>query len=202
MGRRSDHTSEQLREMILEKAWNLIEEEGIEKLTARRIATAIGYTPGTIYSFFASMEALQLHLNTKTLNLLYEALTDPDCNNPDNEPIKNMKLMAENYISFAQKYRPHWLLLFENRLEHLKKDQDWYQEKINKLFEPLEDQMSAFYSNNQRRKRKIATRVLWASVHGICFLKETGRLSLVGEEKNTEDLSNFLIDNFIRGIQQ
>ncbi len=201
MGRRSDHTPEQLKEMILEEAWNVIEKEGIDKLTARRIATAIGYTPGTIYSFFTSMEMLQLHLNAKTLNLLHETLSDPECNNPDNKPIKNMKLMAKNYISFAQKYRPHWLMLFENRLEHLKKDEGWYQEKIDRLFEPLEAQMSAFYSDNQKRKRKVATRVLWASVHGICFLKETGRLSLVDEEKSTEHLSTFLIENFIRGLK-
>ena len=200
MGRRSDHTPEQLKEMILEEAWNVIEKEGIEKLTARRIASAIGYTPGTIYSFFTSMEMLLLHLNAKTLNLLYEALSDPECNNPNNKPIKNMKLMAKNYISFAQRYRQHWLLLFENRLEHLKKDESWYQEKIDRLFAPLERQMSAFYSDSQTRKKKIATRVLWASVHGICFLKETGKLSLVGEEKNTEEFSYLLIDNFMMGV--
>lgn len=200
MGRRSDHTPEHLKEMILEESWRVIEKEGIEKLTARRIASAIGYTPGTIYSFFNSMETLQLHLNARTLDLLYAALSDPKCNHPDNGPIKNMKLMARNYISFAQKYRPHWLLLFESRLEYLKKDETWYQEMINRLFTPLEGQMSVYFSDKQKRKKKIAARVLWASVHGICFLKETGKLSLVGEEKNTEEFSYFLIDNFMMGI--
>lgn len=201
MGRRGDHTPEQLKEMILEEAWSIIEKEGVEKLTARRIAKAIGYTPGTIYNLFKSMEVLQLHLNAKTLNLLYQALSDSICNNPEHKPIKNIKLMAENYMLFAQKYRLHWFLLFENRLEHLKKDNSWYQEKINKLFEPLEKQMSAFYSTKQKRKRKIATYTLWASIHGICVLKETGRLSLLNEEKSTEDLSHFLIENFIAGMK-
>jgi hypothetical protein len=61
--------------------------------------------------------------------------------------------------------------------------------------------MSTFYPTTQKRKRKISTRVLWASIHGICLLKETGKLSLIDEEENTEDLSCFLIERFTRRIK-
>jgi hypothetical protein len=47
----------------------------------------------------------------------------------------------------------------------------------------------------------MAARVLWASVHGICFLKETGKIPLISNQENPPDMTGYLIDNFIAGIE-
>jgi AcrR family transcriptional regulator len=201
MARRSDHTREELKEIILKASWKIVEKRGFSGLTARRIAEEIGYAPGTIYNIFGTMNDLYLSVNSRVLDELYAVLSSPQCRSVKKTPVQNMKEMARLYAEFAGKYKPHWLMLFTYALPKNKKPPPWYQEKISRLFEPLEDLLEPFYTNRQTRKRKMAARVLWASVHGICFLKETGKIPLISNQENPPDMTGYLIDNFIAGIE-
>ena len=58
MARRSDHSRDELKALILDCAREIAEEEGLRGLTARRIATEIGYAPGTIYNLFSNLDDL------------------------------------------------------------------------------------------------------------------------------------------------
>lgn len=201
MARRSDHTRDQLKTIILDAAWKIVGQDGFENLTARSIASNIGYTPGTIYNVFASMDDLYLHVNARTLDMLYDALSDAACNDPKKTPVRNMKKMAEIYMDFARKYRPYWLMLFSRHMPEDRKHEDWYREKIDCLFTPLENLLKPLFPANQGRKRKMATRVLWSSVHGLCFLQETGKIHIVGNKAST-DMADYLIDTFISGVEK
>ena len=201
MARRSDHSREELKELILEKSWKIIEKQGFDGLTARQIAKDIGYAPGTIYNLFNSMDDLYLRLNAQTLDLLYDTLNSAACNQKNKNPVNNMKCMAHMYMSFARKYRSHWLMLFHHRLPEGRKDIDWYQEKIDQLFDPLERHLESYFTAKQTKKKKIAARVLWASVHGLCFLQETGKIGIVDKSNTAEKMSDYLIDNFVKGMK-
>lgn len=198
MARRSDHSREELTQIILDASWTIAGTEGFEALTARRLSKEIGYAPGTIYNLFTSMDDLYLHLNAKTLDLLYETLTSPACNNPRKSPPQNMKKMAARYMDFARDHRAYWLMLFNYSLPEHRKDLDWYQDKVERLFEPLEQLMQPYFKD--AKKLKMAARILWASVHGLCFLQETGKISVIGSADQTGQMSNYLIDTFIAGI--
>ena len=201
MARRSDHSREELKDMILKTSWRIIGAEGSDALSARRIAGEIGYTPGTIYNLFASMDDLYLQLNTRTLDALYDVLTSPACNDPAKKPVTNMKKMASLYMAFARDNRPYWLMLFSHRSAEGGKEPAWYREKIDRLFTPLEHILDPLFKQQQGRKRKMAARVLWSSVHGLCFLQQTGRISLVGGKAGTDDLAGYLIETFVAGIE-
>ncbi len=75
MGRRSDHSRDNLRAMILEAARAILAADGLRGLTARRIAKAIGYSPGTLYNFFTNIDELILHVNAQTLDVVYDRLS-------------------------------------------------------------------------------------------------------------------------------
>lgn len=202
MARRNDHTREDLKALILDTSWEIVRESGFEGLTARRIAKEIGYAPGTIYNLFNSMEDLYLALNARTLDLLYDALSNPACNNPKQKPINNMKAMATHYMDFAQKYRPYWLMLFNLKISEDRSLDKEYSEKIDRLFMPLESLLEPYFLTKGRKKRKIATRVLWAAVHGLCFLHETEKISIVSDRDNSSDVTGYLIDTFINGLKE
>lgn len=201
MARRNDHTRKELKTLIIEESWKIIEKHGFEGLTARRIAKNIGYAPGTIYNLFSSMDDLYLELNAKTLNLLFTTLSDPKCHDPKKSPINNMKAMAAHYMKFAREHRPYWLMLFNLKVTENRTDAGWYHEKIDQLFTPLEDLLEPYFTTKQTKKRKIAARVLWASVHGLCFLQETGKISIVSDQDTAPDMAGYLIDTFIAGIK-
>ena len=56
MGRRSSHTAEELRELILDASTALISEGGLASLSAREVARRIGYSPGTLYNVFENLD--------------------------------------------------------------------------------------------------------------------------------------------------
>lgn len=200
MARRSDHSREELKDLILETSWKIVGSQGFEGLTARRVATEIGYAPGTIYNLFKSMNDLYLQINGRTLDLLYETLAAPVCNDPKKEPSTNMVKMASQYMNFAKEYRPYWLMLFSHQMPEGRKSQKWYEEKIDRLFTPLENLLEPFFTPRQGKKRKMAARILWSSVHGLCFLQETGKIALVDGQSSAEDMAKYLIDTFIAGL--
>lgn len=201
MARRSDHSRDELKDLILGAAWDIVGAQGFEGLTARHLAARVGYAPGTIYNIFKSMDDLYLQINARTLDALFRVLSDPAANDSTVPPDRNMKRMAALYMDFAREHRPHWLMLFSHRLPEGRRAQDWYQERIDRLFGPLEELLKPLFPARAGVKRKMAARVLWSSVHGLCFLQETGKIPLVGGRAAAEDMAEYLIDTFLAGIE-
>ncbi len=202
MARRADHTRQELKKMVLDAAWKLAGKGGFAALTARSLAAEIGYAPGTIYNIFRSMDDLYLEVNGRTLDELHKVLSNDACNDPSKSPAENMKQMASLYAEFARDYNSYWLMLFNYRLPESRQSLSWYQEKINLLFVPLENLLRPLFAPKQDRQRKMAGRILWASVHGLCFLQESGKIALVGGETVAGEMSSYLVDTFMKGLKQ
>lgn len=200
MARRSDHNREELKDMILSAAGGIVEVDGFADLTARRIANAIGYAPGTIYNVFGSMDDIYLAINAQTLDELYVVLSASACNNPAGTPLENLKAMARAYETFAQQKRNYWLMLFSSKLPQDRQGRAWYQEKINRLFVPLQNLLEPLFPMDKNEQVKIATRTLFSSVHGVCFLQETGRLPLINQTSWDGNMTDFLIETFVLGL--
>lgn len=198
MARRSDHTREELQSLILDKAWTMVGKGGFESLTARKIGEAVGYAPGTLYNVFGSMDGLYLAVNGCTLDQLFDILSSF---RTGKNPTQNMKDMAAAYRAFCRSQRPYWLMLFTHHLPDKARAPQWYQDKIERLFEPLENLLTPLYTAHTDRKRKMAARILWSSVHGLCFLEQTGKFDLAGRDMPVSDMIDTLIDTFIRGIK-
>lgn len=201
MGRRKDHSREMLEQMIIESAWKIVGDAGGAAVTARRIAADIGYTPGTIYNVFRSMDEILLRVNSRTLDILYTILQDVSSGNTTfDAPLSSLKLMARRYLAFARDYRPYWLLLFHQDMILEGAQDAVYTEKINRLFAPLEQILTAFFSADDREARQDSARALWASVHGICYLQETGKIGRAAPNLDTMLLINNVIDTYVAGL--
>lgn len=201
MARRADHTRDELKTMIMDAAWTIVGRDGFEGLTARGIAAEIGYAPGTIYNIFDSMDDLYLQLNGRTLDALFEDLCDETYHTASNALMRNLKAMAARYAAFANKRKSYWLMLFEYKLPEGQPTPAWYQEKIDRIFVPLEDLLRPLFTAQKALEAKIAARTLWASLHGLCLLQATGKVPLP-DGKSAEDMRDYLIETFVKGIKQ
>src|ERR1700741_639794 len=74
MGRRSTHTPQQLRELILDAAQEIIDAQGLTGLSAREIARRIAYSPGTIYNMFDNLDDVVLNVEARVLDALDKRL--------------------------------------------------------------------------------------------------------------------------------
>ena len=198
MARRKDHSREELHTLITDSAWQIVGADGAAGLTARRIAQEIGYTPGTIYNLFASMDTVALAVNARTLTLLHDALAAPLPDN--NNVLAQLHILAQRYLQFARDYRPYWLMLFTADLTQTDNLPDWYQSQIDTLFAPLENVLRRHYPH---QSTPVDARILWSAAHGIAMLLETGKLGHVAgaEDAAADAMISQLITRYTAGLE-
>ncbi|MGB2336434.1 MAG: TetR/AcrR family transcriptional regulator, partial [Alcanivorax sp.] len=70
MARRNQHSREELQALAIDAVRELVVEQGLGKLSVRKVAEKIRYTPGMLYHVFANLDDLILHANAATLDTL------------------------------------------------------------------------------------------------------------------------------------
>jgi AcrR family transcriptional regulator len=194
MARRSEHSLEEIKEMVLKAAENIVIEEGYEALTVRKIALEIGYTVGSIYMVFANMADLGLHIKGRTLDDIAAHLEVVN----DDSAEQCIDALAKAYLLYASQNYNRWRMIFQQRLPEQTEIPDWYQAKIDQVFREMEAQFVRLTPQCDEAQRKRAARALWGGIHGICELSLTGRMDLVGVH-DVEESVVLLVRNFIRG---
>jgi AcrR family transcriptional regulator len=195
MGRRNDHSREEIRQMALNAGVDLLQENGIAALSARKIASRIDYTVGTLYLVFENLDDLIQQINLRTLELMREHIND--CLDDNLSPLGQLKQMALVYLQFARQYEDRWRLVYEH-VSHL--ENETYQEYVSvseSMFKLIEQQMAGIAALKQEELEKQA-RALWGAVHGICILSLSGKLH--HHDVPIEDLLNLLVEQYMRGM--
>jgi AcrR family transcriptional regulator len=183
--------------MALDAAERLIAAEGDRGFSARKVASAIGYTVGTLYLVFENLDDLVLQVNGRTLDDLFYALQKRQGATGD-DPETALLALSNAYIAYAEAESPRWNMLFDAVAEKGDNPPDWYQQKLGRVFGLVEAALSPLTQDATEIQR--VARVLWASVHGICLLKIRQRMNLAGGQ-SAEDMARLLIENFLRGFR-
>ncbi len=187
MARRSDHTREELKEMAINAAEQLIAREGLAGMSARKVATEMGYTAGTLYLIFQNLDALIVEVNTRALRQLELGIEQAIAG--ETQPVSTIVTIARTYLEYAQRQTYRWLTVFEHRLPEGEKFPESYQSQVARLFvlveEPLRNIRGAGASEVEIAKE---ARALWAGVHGLATLTVGGKLdpSVVGPDEVLE----------------
>jgi len=193
MGRRNDHSREEIRDMALEAAIRLLERDGLAGLSARRIASEIGYTVGTLYLVFHNLDDVMMQVNLRTLRAMRDCLWSSIQNS--DTPARQLKSMAAAYIEFARQNEHRWRLLHEHRATQAIGFPEEYQQITTSLFDRLEAIMAQMVQINQHLLPQLS-RAIWGSVHGICVLALAGKLGQPGNDK-PEDLAEILLQQLM-----
>jgi len=184
--------------MALGAAEAILAKEGYRGLSTRKVARAIGYTVGTLYLVFESLEDLVLQINGRTLDALYEWLRAR--RGTVSEPRESLLALAGAYIAYAETETPRWNLLFEYVADKGNALPDWYLARLARVFGLVEAALAPLADHRSAREIEQAARVLWASVHGICTLKIRHRMDLAGGQ-TTDQMAAMLVENFLKGLE-
>ena len=195
MARRSEHSQEEIKEMVLKAAESIVIEEGFSELKVRKVAMEIGYTVGSIYMVFDNMADLIMHVKGKTLDDIDEQLK---LLVTDEKAEKIIGQLAKSYAAFAEQHYNRWNMVFEHHLAENATVPDWYQKKVDGIFGLIEFQFERLSTSHNEEQRKMAARTLWSGVHGICTLSLTGKMDLLGSN-NMNEAVVLLVENFIKG---
>lgn len=188
MARRKDHTPDQLTALILKAARKIVIEQGLSAVSARKIASEIGYSPGTIYQYFATISEVVTRLNAETLARLSQEFMVRDL---EASPSQRLHNFADIYLDFIAKHPNLWGALFELRRAPDETVPDWYGEQIDGLIGQIADCFAALPSAGQ--PPRYAAELVWSSVHAVCSLAAAGKLPLISD-KGLETMVHDLVE--------
>ncbi|MBI3900097.1 MAG: TetR/AcrR family transcriptional regulator [Gammaproteobacteria bacterium] len=200
MGRRrkqSEHSSEEIKEMALTAARRLIAKQGYGALSTRKVADAIGYAVGSLYLVFRNLDDLIVHINGSTLDDLHTTLEAVTVRGKD--PERCLLALARQYINFGFANRALWSLIFEH--PPATPLPSWFQEKVTRMFEIVEQQLRDVAPERSAKDLKTAAQALWSGVHGVAVLGLADRLHEQGLEA-ADKIVTSLVTNYLIGFKQ
>ena len=161
------------KEMILETAFEIVRQDGIEKLSNRELAKKLKCSIRPIYYQFENVEEMQQELYKKIEKYFYKFLMDHMV-----EGIPKYKQIGINYIKFAKKEKKLFQTLFMSELgltpnAFISKDGEDYEEieKLIKISTNLEDDdIKDFHTK------------MWIFCHGIATLVANNTISLTDSQ--------------------
>jgi len=164
----------QLRQQILDAARDILVKEGVGALSMRKVAERIEYSPTAIYLHFEDKQDLLFELCEETFARLVRELETLPTEYKD--PLVRLRRGLERYVQFGLRHPQHYLTSFVVPSEV---DDDTM---LAKHQAPESNGMRALgilreaVADCVRHKRikavdvDVATRALWAGVHGITSL--------------------------------
>lgn len=193
MARRSDNTRKELKEMAVLAGVSLLAESGIEGLSARQIASRIGYTVGTLYNVFTDFEDIVLHINGATLLDMKQQLMP--LARSRKKPRQRILDFAHCYGDYAIAHPARWNLL--HGAARTTKLPEWFRAEVHGLFALVEAPLIAL-SPKKSKQAGDAAKVLWAGLHGICSLSISQKLEGV-EAAPMHALIDIFMTTYLKG---
>ncbi len=193
MGRRSDHSREEIKEMAIDAAAKIVETEGFQSLTARKVAAKIGYTVGTLYHVFRNFDDLVIHLNARTIDEMAELIQKGV--KRKRSPESRIRTMTEVYVSYATEHPDRWRLVFEHQAPRGLPTPELMKVRRDVMFEMVAENLRELSPRHAKQEIDHTATALWSGVHGICILALTGKLYLGGAFSMSK-----LIDTLIESV--
>ena len=161
------------KDMILEAAFEIIRQDGMEKLSNRELAKKLKCSIRPIYYQFENVEEMQKELYIKIEQYFYKFLLDNMI-----EGIPQYKQIGINYIRFAKKEKQLFQTLFMNSTgltpdAFVSKDGEDYKE-IEKLIK--------ISTNLKEEEIKDFHTKMWIFCHGIATLVASGTVKLTDSQ--------------------
>lgn len=197
MGRRNEHTREELREIALQAAEDLVAAQGLAGLSTRKVVTRIGYTVGSLYMVFRNLDDLIVQMNERTLDALYERLANAVAGPPP--PATAIRALAQAYIRFALTQTHRWLAVYQHRLPDGESIPDSFTEKVTRMFELVQQHLALLSPRRSPDEIALASRALWSGIHGICILGFDQKLEVAGG-RSLQDVAGSMLDHYLAGF--
>ena len=182
MGRRSDHTRAELEALILTAGHTLLAEVGYAGFSAREVAKRIGYSVGTLYNVFESLDDLMLAINTQTFVDWAAWISD----RLESAGEDRIAVLVDSYFDFAEANRNLWMAIYDHRLPEGAEFPDRYAQRRRTLTLIVEQEIAGVLPADREDRAPSLTRSLLATVHGHCVFTLNGTFALL-EEKDPRE---------------
>jgi AcrR family transcriptional regulator len=177
MGRRSDHSRAELEELIIDAGHQLLAETGYANFSAREVAKRIGYSVGTLYNVFGSLDDMMFAINSRTFVEWAASIAL----RLENAAEDRIAVLVDSYFDFATANRNLWMAIYDHRLPPGEPFPDRYAQRRRVLTAIVEREIERVLPPARADRAQPLTRSLLATVHGHCVFALNGTFALLEE---------------------
>lgn len=192
---RREREREEVRRKILDAARELFMAEGYERVTMRRIAEAIEYSPTTIYNHFRDKDDLVNALCHEEFSKLLGVL---DLRTPPADPVQWIRQIGAAYAAFGLANPNHYRFMFMTSI----REGHEVSEPGRRSFDLLRNAVARAIKTGAFVKGDVDTiaQVLWANLHGAVALLITYKAHQFPGAPAAPDLLEQVLENGVRGF--
>ncbi len=167
---RRESEKQELRHAILQAASDLFVERGYEGFSLRQVAERIGYSPTTIYLYFADKDSLIFALLDDAFDQFGTALRQ--ATDPITDPLAKLEALGRAYVRFGLTHPLHYQVMFVMRGDFLQQARAAETEPRIASFRVLRDTVAYAIASGSLRPGDVdaISLLLWAIMHGIVSL--------------------------------
>ena len=176
-----------LRNALLRAAWEIIETDGLDKLSLRSIARKTGVSQAAPYAHFKDKGSLLVEVAASGFTKLKELL---EAQLKEGAGIANKRDVLDAlgvvYVQFALDNKAVFRLMFSDVISDFPKSENYLSESTA-AFACLEQAIERI------TQQPFATFAAWSTVHGLTMLIVDNRIQITGEVATTvRDVTRFL----------
>ena len=199
---KSQHEIDNLREDILKHALDLIQEEGYEGFSMRKLSSRLNVSVVSLYRIYESKDHIYLAVLTKGFQLLYQEFKK--AYESKRLPEERLKSMAAAYLRFGIKQANFYNLMFT---WHVPKYQDYVGTPMEEAAKYELEESQKVYSFTIKAVKELAATIghisddrirsyvifFWSTLHGYIAGMNNNLLNYMHEDPLS--LQHAIIDN-------
>jgi AcrR family transcriptional regulator len=198
---RKERQRKEVRDSILNAAWHIVNEDGWQTLSIRKIADAIEYSAPVIYDHFENKEAILSEFNRQGFQLLGNKLKE--AKEGHSTASKQLEAIAYAYWDFAFENKEYYQLMYGLGMptcESLTQVPE-LNAFIGVIFSTIEELKKAGGSKDIDPWMKVHS--FWSMIHGLVSINlvspPVSHFGLTSDQFNKAILNDF-IKGFLNGL--
>ena len=195
---RQSRERDTVRREILNAARTLFLSHGYANVSMRKIAEQIEYSPGAIYSYFASKEAIFFALAEEGLQLVH---THCSSAGHANSPLERVREALWRFYTFSKEQPEYFSLIFvDSAVPRISRDWERFSSMRDMRQEIEQDIQQCMDEGVFPGVDAPGTvfRILWTAVYGASVFRLSHRLA---EGEDADALAHDLLDCAIAGLR-
>ncbi|MEM8795043.1 MAG: TetR/AcrR family transcriptional regulator [Pseudomonadota bacterium] len=172
--------ADNLKTALVDEAFAVIEEKGVEQLSFREIARRLGVSHQAPYKHFPSRD----HILAAVVALCFESFSEHLNARPrGNTPADDLRNMGLAYLDFAKEHPLKYRLMFNTPLPPLKEHGEMLAQS-QYAFSLLRDRLLSMDLSDPggtpRDPEKHDAIFIWSALHGLASLMQSDAMEIVG----------------------
>ena len=174
-----------MKERIVDEAFRVIEDKGIDQLSFREIARRLGVSHQAPYKHFPSRD----HILAAVIARCFESFAEHlQTRLGSDEPFEDLGHMGLAYLEFAAAHPLRYRLMFNTRLPNLNEHPEMLaqaQQAFSLLRQRLEDMDLADPHHDIADPVRHDALFIWSALHGLASLMQSDATATIGlDEKD------------------